>query len=102
LPLDYLTDVIDSLSELKRMFQLNVELLEQLAVTCDWLKKNNVPIQNEETFNSLLNKTTSLLAEIQADEPKSIIYKKIEQTKFHMNPKTATDFTEPLRTSFGA
>jgi hypothetical protein len=73
LPLDSLTEVIDSLSELKRMYQLNVELLEQLAVTCEWLKKSGVHIPNEDTFNSLLNKTTTLLDEIQADSPKTLL-----------------------------
>jgi hypothetical protein len=68
LPLDYLTQFSDSISELKRMYQLNVELLEQLAITCDFIKRNKIPVPNEETFNSLLNKTTTLIDEIQADE----------------------------------
>lgn len=37
---DFLTQTIDALSELKRMHQLNFELLEQLNVTCEYFVLN--------------------------------------------------------------
>lgn len=77
LPLDSLMQFSDSISELKRMYQLNAELLEQLAVTCDFIKRNNIPVPNEETFNSLINRTVALIDEIQADEHKTLQYTKL-------------------------
>jgi hypothetical protein len=74
LPLDSLTEIIDSLTELKRMHQLNLELLEQLAVTCDWLRNSGVRLPNASMFYSLLNKATTLIEEIQADKTNLIQY----------------------------
>ena len=84
LPHDNLTEIIDSLSDLKRMYQLNIELLEQLAITCDWLRNSGVRLPNESAFYSLLTKTTSLLDEIQADSPKTLIYQKISDGRKHL------------------
>ena len=69
-----LSEVIDTLQELKRMHQLNMELLEQFSVTCGYLLKSGVQIPNARTFASLLNKAMFLLEEIKADEPTIIQY----------------------------
>ena len=85
MPPDSLTEIIDSLTELKRMHQLNLELLEQLAITCDWLRNSGIRLPNESTFYSLLNKTTTLLDEIQADSPKTIVYQKLSDGRKHLS-----------------
>jgi hypothetical protein len=95
LPHDSVTEIIDNLTELKRMYQLNLELLEQLAVTCDWLHKSGVHLPNESVFFSLLNKTTTLLDEIQADTPKTLQYKKLTDKKKHPI-RTDEDVPEPV------
>jgi hypothetical protein len=81
--LPQISQIISSLTELKRMYQLNSELLEQLAVTCDFIKENGIHVPNEEKFCSLLNKTYALLSEIQADEPKTLVYKKLSDDGYH-------------------
>ncbi len=101
MPLDSLTQIsqiINSLSELKRMYQLNSELLEQLSVTCDFLKENGVHVPNEEKFYSLLNKTYALLSEIQADEPKMLQYTVSRRKVTDLDRKEGADDkeTEPL------
>jgi hypothetical protein len=94
LPHDTVTEIIDTLTELKRMHQLNLELLEQLSVSCSWLMEHNVPIPNAETICSLLKKATILLSEIQADQPKILQYKKLADEK--KQPfKTDDKETEP-------
>jgi hypothetical protein len=80
---DSFSEIIDSLTELKRISQLNMELLEQLSVTCDWLRKSGVKLPNQSAFDSLLNKTMALLDEIQADEPKILVYKKLSDDGYH-------------------
>jgi hypothetical protein len=55
---------IETLKELKRMHQLNLELLEQLNVTCQWIIDNNIQVSDEEHMSSLLNKSLTLLNEI--------------------------------------
>ena len=106
LPLNSLTEIVDSLSELKRMYQLNIELLEQLAVTLERQKTSGVHNPNEDTFNSLLNKTNTLQDEIQADEPKILTYninrRKVTDLREYTGTdeslhgyKTDEDFTEP-------
>ena len=89
-----LNETIETLAELKRMHQLNMELLEQLAVACDFLKKSGVPLPNASTFVSLLSKAVSLLNEIQADEPKMMQYQKLADEKKHLL-RTDEDETEP-------
>lgn len=67
-------DIIEMFRELKRLHQLNLELIEQLCVTSDWLLEHNIPIPNPSSFVSLLNKAKALLIEIQANEPNSLQY----------------------------
>jgi len=90
---DALTGIIDSLSELKRMYQLNLELLEQLAVTCEWLQKSGIHFPNETAFFSLLNKTTTLLNEIQGSEPKILHFSPIRRKV--TDEKTDEEVPEP-------
>jgi len=96
LPTDTITEIINTLAELKRMQQLNLELLVQLSVSCSWLIEHNVPIPNAGTFSSLLSKAMTLLAELQADTPKIIQYQKLSDEKKH-NLKSDGEVTEFTR-----
>jgi hypothetical protein len=68
------------------MHELNLELLEQLSVTCDWLLEKHISLPNESTFCSLLIRAKTLLSEIQADESKILQYRTIS------NRRNVTDF----------
>ena len=94
-----LSEVAKTLQELKRLHQLNMELLEQFSISCDFLLKSGVKVPNASTFASLLNKALSLLNEIQADEPKIIQYQKISDEILH-GKKSDRDFTEPMKNMF--
>lgn len=90
---DSIQEIIDTLIELKRMHQLNFELLEQLNVTCQWIIANNFPIPDKEHMSSLLNKSFTLLNEIQASTPKTLQYQKLtDEKKQHFR----TDEEEPV------
>ena len=92
MPLESLTQLSNisaSLSELRRMYQLNAELMEQLSVTLSFLRQNNIRLPNQDTFDSLLNKTAALLDEIQADEPKILQY--------NVSRRKVTDFDNSQR-----
>jgi len=69
-----LSEVVSTLEELQRLHRLNLELLEQLDVTCTWLFDNHVKMPNDSAFYSLLSKTKAILVEIQADELKTLMY----------------------------
>lgn len=66
---DLLSETAKILSELKRMHQLNYELIEQLNVTCQWIVDNKLKIPNAEKLQSLLIKSVSLMHEVQSDVP---------------------------------
>ena len=83
LPNDTLTEIIDTLTELKRMHQLNLELFEQLNVACGWLLEHKIPVPNASTFYSLLVKAKALLIEIQAETPKMLHYPKLSDGSYH-------------------
>ncbi|MFB3889517.1 MAG: hypothetical protein ACE14S_08495 [Candidatus Bathyarchaeia archaeon] len=91
---DLIGEAIATLTELKRVHQLNLELLEQLSVACDWLMSNNIPVSNASTFASLLEKSVALLNEIQAESPKIIQYTKLSDGRKHPN-KSDGEVTEP-------
>ena len=96
---DALVEIIGTLKELKRMHQLNFELLEQLNVICKWILDNHIPIPNEEHMTSLLHRSLTLLTEIQADTPKILQYQKLTDEKKHPL-KTDEDETVPLNLDF--
>jgi len=85
LPNDSVTEIIDTLTELKRMHQLNMELLEQLGVACGWLLEHNIPIPNASTLASLVRKSLALLTEIQTETPKTLQYQKLADEKKHLH-----------------
>jgi hypothetical protein len=85
---DIIAETIDTLTELKRMYQLNLELLEQLGVACGWLLDNKIPIPNRDTICSLLVKARMLLDEIYS--PPFLQHRK----------RTPEDSTEPFNLSF--
>jgi len=89
-----LSDIIDTLSELKRMHQLNLELLEQLDVTCGWLLENRLHPPNEEKFYHLINKTKVLFEEMRADKPKILQYSAIRRKV--TEPKSDDNVTVPV------
>ncbi len=68
------SDTIQTMQELQRMHQLNIELLEQLNVTCSFILEHKVEIPNKDTLISLMSKAWTLLDEIQADDPKILQY----------------------------
>jgi hypothetical protein len=86
------SEVIDTLIELKRLHQLNLELLEQLDVTCSWLLDNGIKLPNENKFHSLLIKARALLIEIQTATPKFSYQKLADETL--QGKRTDGDFTE--------
>lgn len=90
---DMMVEIINTLSELKRMHQLNMEILEQLAVTCEFLTSTQVKVPNSSTLASLLSKAMALLDELQSDEPKSLQYHAIRRKV--TDGKSDTEVTEP-------
>lgn len=89
-----LSEVVETLQELRRMHQLNMELLEQFSIACDFLLKSGVTIPNASTFASLLNKSMVLLNEIQADTPKILQYKMLSDESYH-DKKSDEKLPEP-------
>jgi hypothetical protein len=89
-------DIIETLSELKQMHQLNYELIEQLNMTVQWILDSNIRPPNERLLSSLLTKSLSLIAEVNADSPKTLVYQKHHPTKFHNQNLPDEDFKEPL------
>jgi hypothetical protein len=94
-----LSEVVDTLQELQRLHQLNVELLEQLDVTCTWLIDNHIKMPNESTFYSLLSKTKAILEEIHDKETKTLQYTIINRRKVTVS-KTDEEVPVPLWTIY--
>ncbi len=90
--LSELNTVIETLQELERMHQLNLELLEQLDVIFEWMLKNDMPIPNKDKLNPLLNKMHSLMKELYFSTPKSLQYRRVTDEKKHLY---GTDEEEP-------
>jgi hypothetical protein len=78
-----LDKVIETFSELKRLHELNTELLDELCVAIDWVFENEPQVPNAKILYSLLNKSRALLSEIQADTPKILQYKKLANESLH-------------------
>jgi hypothetical protein len=78
-----LTEIIDTLTELKRMHQLNYELLEQLNVTCDYLLTHYPNLPNNKKLASLLSKSMSVLKEIKTNSPKILVYQNLSDERKH-------------------
>ena len=89
---DVLSEIIDSLSELKRMHQLNLELLEQLGVACGWILDNTVTVPNREHLASLLNKARALFDEIYS--------RHLSSDDFLQRKKPDKDSTAPRITTY--
>ena len=89
-----LTEIIETLQELERLHQLNLELLEQLNMISGWLIERNITIPDPHILYSLLAKANALLNEIQSDEPKILQYQKLaDEKKQHL--RTDEDEPEP-------
>ena len=74
-----LIEIIETLQEVERLHQLNLELLEQLNVISGWLVENDIPIPNPHILYSLLAKAKVLMNEIQSDKPKILQYQAIRR-----------------------
>jgi len=71
---DVIQQTIDALTEIKRMQQLNFELLEQLNVACQYIVDTKIEIPNEEHLGSLLKKSMALIDELQGNNPVLLQY----------------------------
>ena len=91
-----LTEISRTLDELERLHQLNFELLEQLNVVCGYLMTCHISVRDKERLASLLTKAMILLAEIQSETPKTLLYRKITDENLQRK-RTDEDFTEPDR-----
>jgi hypothetical protein len=80
-------EIADGLMQLDRMHQLNLELLEQLDITCRWLAENITEIPNIDKMRSLLAKTNTLLTEI---------YSKNPSDEFLQGDESDDKLTEPI------
>lgn len=74
-----LTKIIETLQELERVHQLNLELLEQLDVVFEWIIKSDVPVPNREKLSSLLVRTHALLKELYSSSPQILQYQAIRR-----------------------
>jgi hypothetical protein len=95
---DLLQEAIDTLTELKRLHQLNFELIEHLNIACQYIVDKQIKVPNESYLRSLVAKALALIAEIQADTPKTLIYKKLP-TIFH-NKDRPTETSQNLYYAF--
>ena len=89
-------EIASRLEELDRLYGLNLELLEQLDVTCEWLIDNIPQIPNIDKLRSLLLKVDTLLTEIYSDSPLFLQNSKVSDENLHDN-KSDEDFTEPVQ-----
>jgi len=83
--------------------KLNIELLETLCVTSEYLKdyaeKNKIPLPNNSTFYSLISKAEALTEELSnnqlLDEKKYFLGNRRFLTDSFKKNKTDEDLTEP-------
>jgi hypothetical protein len=82
--LSELSTIIETLQELQRMHQLNLELLEQLDIVFKWIAETDIPIPNKEKLATLLYKTKALLKELYAPSTFKILqYRKLSDDSYH-------------------
>lgn len=95
IPLSDISAIIETLQELERMHQLNLEILEQLNVTCEWILKSDISIPNKEKLDSLFLKTQALLKELYSSNSlRTLQYQKLaDEKKQHF--KTDEEVPEP-------
>jgi hypothetical protein len=91
-----LSEIAQSLQELERMHQLNLELLEQLNVIFEFVMQNNIAIPNKEKLSSLLLRTQALLKELYFSKPQLLSYRKLTTQRKFTEEKPDGDFTEPV------
>lgn len=77
--LSELAKIIETLQELERVHQLNLELLEQLDVVFEWIIKNDMLVPNREKLSSLLIKIHALLEELYSSSPQILQYQAIRR-----------------------
>ena len=97
--LSELSTIIQTLQELQRMHSLNLELLEQLDVVCQWIIENKLPIPNKEKLNSLLLKAQTLLQELYFEKTPTLLHMKLSDENLQ-GDKSDKEFTEPKNETF--
>jgi hypothetical protein len=99
---DAIQQAIDTLIEIKRLHQLNFELLEQLNVSCQYIVDNKIEISNERHLRSLLNKSMALVNELDGDQPKILQYSISRRKVTDSEEFNGTDeeVTEPFKAIF--
>ena len=90
-----LDEIVSTLQELKQMYQINLELMEQLVVTYAYITDNDIPVPNEPKFTSLLNKARALLREICSNQKSQNFFIGNEFSHGKKKPFGDGDFTEP-------
>jgi hypothetical protein len=78
-------EIATSLAQLDRLHQLNLELLEQLDVTCEWLLDSGFQIPNANKLKSLLSKANTLLTEIYDERPSTLLFSKPSDGSYHVS-----------------
>jgi hypothetical protein len=79
-----ISDLIEMLSEIRKMHQLNLELLENLSVTYSYMDENKIAFPNEGKFRSLLNRSKALLEEMYSVQTPTLLYKqKLSDESYH-------------------
>ena len=98
--LSELSVVVETLQELQRMHQLNLELMEQLDVVFRWIINNDLDIPNKEKIVSLLNKTKALTKELYStNTTKTLHYHKLaDEKKQHF--RTDEEVPEPVESIY--
>ena len=81
------------------MHSLNLELLEQLDVVCQWIIENKLPIPNKEKLNSLLLKAQTLLQELYFEKTPTLLHMKLSDENLQ-GDKSDKEFTEPKNETF--
>ena len=93
-----LGSAVGTYSELLRVHQLNIELLNTLEQSLVYLqrfcKTHNIPFQDEKLFSSI-TKVDSLLNEIDCGISPNALCKPADE--FLQRKRTAKDFTEPFQ-----
>jgi hypothetical protein len=88
---DVLHSINQTLQELERLHQLNVELTEYLNTIMNWIIVNEIPVPSKEKLFSLLRKAEAIQKEI---------YGSKISDDFLQRKKSDKDLTEPKIAKF--
>ena len=97
---DALTELREVITEAQMMHQLNLELIEELDITCKWLLETRIEFPNREKFVSMLNKIDALLNEIYSTHKMQYYYKVESADEKKQHSRTDGDVPVPLKAVF--